>query len=263
MTSKTGLRSTLLLTATMVASASLGGAQRAPATPPTNLPAEVLSLACAPSLAYEPPTAQTRITGGQDSSVRRIHAPGDLVSLNAGTDDGMKIGQEFYVRRVYAPGQRSISREHPATVRTSGWIKVYAVEAKMSLATVTYACDSLEIDDYLEPFALPKVPVASSTRNKPEKDNYGRVMLGTDRRSSFGKGDYFVMDRGSDQGITPGAQFVVFRNKKERGVQQPEVFLYELGEAVAVDVKKDRSTLQVTLSRDAFAEGDLVAMRPE
>ena len=133
----------------------------------------------------------------------------------------------------------------------------------MSLATVTYACDSLEIDDYLEPFVLPQVPAASSTRNKPEKTNYGRVMNGKDRRASFGKGDYFVLDRGSDQGIKPGSQFVVFRNKKERGVQQPDVFLYELGEAVAVDVKKDRSTLQVTLSRDAFAEGDLVAMRPE
>ena len=46
-------------------------------------------------------------------------------------------------------------------------------------------------------------------------------------------------------------------------MQQPDNFLYELGEAVAVDVKKDASTLQVTMSRDAFSEGDHVAMRPE
>ena len=260
MTSTT--RTTCILAAALVA-ASTAAAQRAPASPPTNLSPEVLSLACAPSLAFERPTAALRVTGGQDSFVRRIHAPGDLVTINAGAEHGIKEGQEFYVRRVYTPGQSAITRDRPATVRTAGWVRVYAVDPEMSLATVTYACDTIEINDYLEPFALPQVPAASATRQKPARENYGRVLSGTDRRRSFGKGDYFVMNRGSDQGVTPGAQFVVFRNKHERGVQMPENFLYELGEAVAVDVKPDRSTLQVTVSHDAFTEGDLVAMRPE
>jgi hypothetical protein len=251
-----------LLAAALVA-ASTAAAQRAPAALPTNVPPDILSLACAPSLTYEAPVAALRVTGGQDSFVRRISGPGDLVTINAGAEHGIEEGQEFYVRRVYTPGQTSITREQPATVRTAGWIKVWAVDPLMSLATITYACDSIEIGDYLEPFALPQVPMPLATRAKPEKDNYGRVMSGADRRRSFGKGDYFVLDRGSDQGVRPGSQFVVFRNKHERGVQQADNFLYELGEAVAVDVKADRSTLQVTLSRDAFTEGDLVAMRPE
>jgi len=260
MTSKT--RITGILLASALAGGTATEAQRAPAATQLKLPPEVLSLACAPTLTYEAPTVELRITGGQDSFVRRIHAPGDLVTVNAGSDNGIKIGQEFYVRRVYAPGQKTISRDQPATVRTSGWIRIYAVDPKMSLATVTHACDTIEISDYLEPFALPQMPVASTSEAKPEK-NYGRVMMGTDRRRSFGKGDYFVLNRGSDQGVKPGARFVVFRNKHELGVQQPDNFLYELGEAIAVDVRKDASTLQVTLSRDAFTEGDLVAMRPE
>jgi hypothetical protein len=262
MTSTTRFTSTLVAAAFAAATAPLL-AQRVPATSPTNLPPEVLSLACAPTLTYEAPVVNARVTGGQDSSVRRIHAPGDLVVLNKGSEDGLKVGQEFFVRRVYTPGQSRISREEPATVRTAGWIKVYAVDPKMALATVAYACDSIEIDDYLEPFVMPQVPVASTSRNKPDKTNYAHVLSGADRRRSFGKGDYFVLDRGSDQGIRPGAQFVVYRNKHERNVQQPDVFLYELGEAVAVDVKNDRATLLVTMSRDAFTEGDLVAMRPE
>ena len=36
----------------------------------------------------------------------------------------------------------------------------------------------------------------------------------------------------------------------------------ELGDGVAVYVQMDRATLLVTLSRDAFTDGDLVAMRP-
>jgi hypothetical protein len=261
MTSTT--RSICILSGTALLAVTTASAQRAPAASPTGLAPEVLALACAPSLTYEAPVAAIRVTGGQDSFVRRIHAPGDLVAISAGADDGITVGQEFYVRRATTPGQRKISRSQPGTVRTSGWIKVYAVDPAMSLATVTYACDTIEINDYLEPFALPQVPSASTSRAKPEKDNYGHVMSGTDRRRSFGKGDFFVVDRGSDHGIKPGSQFVVFRNKHERDVQQPDVFLYELGEAVAVDVRKDAATLQVTMSRDAFSEGDLVAIRPE
>lgn len=257
------IRTTGILAGAALLAASTAVAQRAPLATPTGLAPDVLALACAPSLAFEPPDATLRVTGGQDSFVRRAHAPGDLVSINAGSDQGITVGQEFYVRRATAPGQRTISRTQPGTVRTAGWIKVWAVDPSMSLATITYACDSIEIGDYLEPFALPQVPVPSTTRAKPEKENYGRVMAGADRRRSFGKGDFFVLDRGSDQGVRPGSQFVVFRNKHELNVQQPDVFLFELGEAVAVDVKPDRSTLQVTVSRDAFTEGDLVAMRPE
>jgi hypothetical protein len=255
-------RTTTILAAWAVVTGSVVAGQRAPLPAPTNLPPDVLSLACAPGLTYEPPTVELRVTGGQDSFVRRIHAPGDLVTINGGSETGIQVGQEFYVRRVNAPGQK-INRNQPGTVHTAGWIRVHAVDTTMSLATVTHACDTIEVGDYLETFSVPQVPTPSTTQAKPEKDNYGRVMMGADRRRSFGLGDYFVLDRGSSQGVKPGSRFVVFRNKKERGVQPPDNFLYELGEAVAVDVKPEASTLRVTSSRDAFTEGDLVAMRPE
>lgn len=253
---------TVLLGCTLVAG-SAGAGQRAPGPSSVNLPAEVLSLACAPSLATETPKSVYRVTGGQDSFVRRIHAPGDLVTISGGADSGIMVGQEFFVRRVNTSTQRTISHDRPATIQTAGWIRVYAVDPKMALATVTHACDTIEINDYLEPFVLPQPPAISKTQAKPEKNNYGRVMTGADRRRSFGLGDYFALDRGSNQGVKPGSRFVVFRNKKERSGQQPDNFLYELGEAVAVEVKPDVSTLRVTMSRDAFSEGDLVAIRPE
>ena len=51
-----------------------------------------------------------------------------------------------------------VTRDTPATIRTTGWIKVYAVDDEWSLVTVTHACDTIEVDDYLEPFKLPVVP---------------------------------------------------------------------------------------------------------
>jgi len=79
---------------------------------------------------------------------------------------------------------------------------------------------------------------------------------GLDQRRMFGKGDFFLLDRGSDHGIAPGATFVLYRNKG-----QDKNFLYELGQAVAVDVSPETSTLQIIDFRDAILEGDLVALR--
>jgi hypothetical protein len=216
----------------------------------------VIALACAPKAALEVPNAPLRVTGGQDSDIRHSNAPGDLITINAGSQNGIEVGQEYYTRRVLIAERERITPLTPATVLTSGWIRVYAVDDTMSLATITHACDTVDIGDHLEPFALPTMPTFASNKPKPERDNYGRVLTGESRRRMFGKGDFFLLDRGSNQGVKPGAQFVVYRNK-----QQPENFLYDLGEAVAVDVKADSSTLQITVSRDAILEGDLVAIR--
>lgn len=231
-------------------------AQRAPTPEPVGLPPEVLSLACAPTLAFEAPPTPLRITGSQNATVRQNFGPGDLITVNAGTDNGIEVGQLYYTRRVVPREKRRIGRDNPAIVQTSGWIRIYAVDNTMSLATISYPCDAIHVNDYLEPFVPPTVPAISGDRPVAQRGNYGRVMVGNDNRRSFGKGDYFVVDRGSDHGVTQGAQFVVYRDHRT-----PGNFLFELGEAVAVDVKPESSTLQVILSRDAFLIGDYVALR--
>jgi hypothetical protein len=242
---------TVLLTAIAPAAA-----QRGPAPETTHLSADVLALACMPTLTYGLPPMPLRVTGGQDSFVRRVYGPGDLVTINAGLDNGIEVGQEFYARRVQLQNSRMVTRGAPGVIRTTGWIRVYAVDDRMALATITHACDTIETGDYLEPFVLPAVPPVAADAPRPQRENYGRILIGSDRRTSFGRGDFMIVDRGSDHGVTPGSQFVVYRDKR-----QAENFLYELGEAVAVDVKPETSTLRVTLSRDAFRAGDYVALR--
>lgn len=213
-------------------------------------------MACAPGLAHEVPPTPLRITGSQESVVRRSFAPGDLIIVNGWTDNGIDVGQEYFARRAVPVEPRPISRDNPATIHTSGWIRIYAVDEEMSLATVTFGCDSVEPNDYLEPFVLSDIPEASINRQEAQRGNYGRILTGADNRTLFGNRDYFSVDRGSNHDVTVGAQFVVYRDKL-----QPDAFLVELGEAVAVEVKPDTSTLQDTVSRDAFISGDYVALR--
>src|SRR5689334_1687737 len=152
-------------------------------------------------------TAPLHVTGGQSLDARVAWAPGDLVTINAGRDNGVQVGQEFFVRRLQKERDRSVSRETPGTVRTAGWIRVYAVDDEMSLATIQFACDDIETGDYLEPFALPTAAPRGPKAGKPEKGNYARVIGGNDKKMVFGAGEYVVIDRGKDHGIVPGSQF--------------------------------------------------------
>jgi len=245
-----------LAAAAILAAASPLAAQKGPAATSTHLSPEVLSLACAPRATLDEPSTAMRVTGGQDSFVRIMHAPGDLVTINVGKKNGIEVGQEFYVRRLQVHEQARVTKDTPATIRTTGWIKVWAVDDEWSLTTITHACDSIEIGDFLEAFALPTLPNVSKDRLKPERNNYARVLSGDDRRVTFGTGDYLVIDHGSEQGIQSGSQFVLYRNKK-----QDQNFLYIVGEGVAVDVKPTVATIQVTQSSDAISKGDLVALR--
>jgi hypothetical protein len=238
----------------------------------THLPADVIALACAPKLVFETPSPSLLITGGQESFTHHAYGPGDLITINGGTDNGIEVGQEYFVRRVQPARDSRVSRANPASVRTAGWVRVYAVDKTMSLVTVTNACDTIDVGDYLEPYVEPQVPVADANPPKPQRENYGHIMLGADRRTVFAQNDFFVIDRGTDHGVTLGEQVIIYRDKRKveqankssdnrlpKGIV-PE-FLYELGEAVVVDVQPEMSTLKVTLSRDAMLTGDYVALR--
>ena len=249
---KTGI----LFAAGLFALAAPAASQRPPTPAPTGLSPDTLAMGCAPALAYAPPPTPLRITGGQDSFARQSYSTSDLVTINAGMKNGIEVGQEFFVRRPIVARRAPISRQSPASIQTTGWIKVYAVDDEMSLATVTHACDSIDVGDYLEPLAHREMPAPSGDRGKPKRDDYGRVLPGIDYRRSFATGDFFLLDRGTDFGIVPGARFVVYRDKK-----QAENFLFEIGEAVAVSVNADWSTLRLTKALDAVTEGDYVGMR--
>src|SRR6185503_6378843 len=135
-------------TAALLAAATPLVAQRGPAPEITRLPADVIAQACAPALAFERPLQSLLITGGQDSVTRHVYGPGDLVTINAGSDNGIEVGQEYYVRRLQAPRGTSMSRTSPGSIRTVGWGRVYAVDKTMSLMTISHACDAMNVGDY-------------------------------------------------------------------------------------------------------------------
>src|SRR4030095_8026563 len=117
------------------------------------------------------------ITGGQDASTRHAFFPGDLITINGGTDNGIEVGQEYYVRRVDAPRGTGTWRAPPSTIGTAGWVRVYAVDKTMSLVTVSHACDTINIGDYLEPFSVPHPPTPDANPGKQQQENYCHILV--------------------------------------------------------------------------------------
>ena len=269
-----GRSTRVLMTAALLAAGGSLLAQTGPAPTSTRLPADVIALACAPRLVDEAPIASLLVTGGQDASTRHMFRPGDLITINGGSDNGIEVGQEYYVRMVELTQDSSISPTTLTSIRTAGWVRVYAVDKTMSLVTVSHLCDApIEIGEYLEPFTVPVPPVPDANPPKPQRENYGHILIGSDRRTMFAKNDFFTIDRGSDHGVTPGARYVIYRDKRRTEtaklpitaelpdtIIEPE-FLFELGDAVVVEVKPETSTLLATTSRSAFLSGDYAAIR--
>jgi len=167
--SRTRRPTSSFVTATLLAAGVPLLAQTGPAPVPTHLDAGLIAQACSPTLMFERPVGSLLVTGGQYSATRHLYGPGDLITINGGSDNGIEVGQQYYVRRVQPPRGTGISRATPATIKTSGWVKVYAVDRTMSLVTVEHACDTMNVGDYLEPFSIPQPPSPDVNPPKPQR----------------------------------------------------------------------------------------------
>jgi hypothetical protein len=223
---------------------------------PVLTPAQI-ALACAPppTIAGEPDHVR-HIAGAQDTAARTVFGSHDLVVLDGGAKDGLQLGQWFFVRRanrfgMYGPG-------HGRGAKTLGWLHVVAINDATAIAQVDHTCGAVIAGDYLEPFVAPAAPAAvdAEATGEPDFDNLGRIVNGSEDRSTFGDGDFALIDRGSEQGVAPGQRFAIYRDLRIAGLP-----LASVGEAVVVSTGDSVAVARITRVRDAVIEGDYIAMR--
>lgn len=212
-------------------------------------------IACAPSAVETRPAAPMHVTGGLvDGKV--LFGTGETVIVQGASAQGVRFGQEYFVRRV-VPDQFTKSISDGVilySIHTAGWIRIAEVQGDAAVATVTHSCDALMPGDYLEPFAMPAVP-AESASGEPDFANPGRLILGDERRQLGGVGSLVVLDRGSDHGLRPGQRVTIFRPVP--GGAGPVI---RIGEATAVVVRPETTTLRIDTSTGVIYVGDLGAI---
>jgi hypothetical protein len=235
---------------------AVGTAGFAQTAAPAYTPLE-LAVGCAPPPTLDPPEVRFHIIGIQDVVPRIAYGSRDLLIVDGGTNAGVQLGQQFYVRRANRFGAPDPKIRQGS--RTVAWIHIVAVNESTSIAAFDHICGVVVQSDYLEPFVAPVIPAGADrdeAPGQPDFSNLGQVLAGDEGRSTMGAGDFALIDRGSDQGVEPGARFALYRDVRMTGMP-----LASLGEAVVISTSQTMSLTRITRARDAIVKGDYVAAR--
>ncbi len=225
-------------------------------TAPPVLSAIETAAACAPPATYDAVSYDAlRVIGSQDPMPRSLFGDRDLLVIGGGTASGVQLGQQYFIRRVIHFG----SGDRGRGIRTLGWLRVVAVNGTNAIAVVDHACGGIVSSDYLSAFTAPVIPPGverDTTTGEPDFSTLGHIVGGDEDRSAVGTGDFVLIDWGSQQGLTAGARFSIYRDVGINGMP-----LSSVGEGVVISIGAATAQARITRTRDAVFTGDYIALR--
>lgn len=270
---------------TLVLASGWAHAQSNPTAP------SIADMYCSGVFTSEPVPHDIYLIAPEESGHRIGAEQPDLVHINKGSSDGVKVGDEFLVSRPmhdtvgipWFKWQPGILRAMGPAYEDVGRLRVVSVQEKTATAQVVYSCDYMQRDDILQPFVERPAPafhadaqfdIFAPPSGKPVAmiaaiENYGQV-AGLDMT--------VYVNLGSKQGVQVGDYFRVFRYQgatsdnvyTERGTNytifgfgsDPVHYMWKdlpreiLGEGIVVRVGPNASTVILTHSRREIFAGD-------
>jgi hypothetical protein len=196
-------------------------------TPTVILPAEKTEakvagetdLYCAGFIQYVPAPINPEIVGGEQEQEKRSYALGDYVFINAGSEQGIKVGQDFAIVR---PRGQMTSK----WTAKKGWLGVYMqelgnlrvmeVKAHVSVAVITNSCETILLGDLLRQV---NNRVSPSQREEVNLDRFadptgkqsGRIVYARDAREMVTRHDIVYIDLGAEDNIKAGDYLTIYR----------------------------------------------------
>jgi hypothetical protein len=206
-------------------------------------------LYCSGVVTTESVPHETYIVSGEESNTSIVFNQGDTVFFNKGTDQGVKVGDEFFVvRKVWDVGgiqwtkwQDSILRKMGTVWEDEGRLKVSIVRKDVSIAVIEHACSYVERGDIVLPFTeRPAPPLKSAEGFDRFQPSDGKAMAmvitGKNFQQQVGRADVIYVNLGTAQGVKVGDYFRIFRfqgTQNETVYQTPRyAFDQENGTAV-------------------------------
>jgi hypothetical protein len=197
--------------------------------------------------------------------VKDIHSTDQRIAASTGSasqvliarsaDDGFEIGQRFIASRI-DPKKFPRPGEGYGDIRVTGVIRVTAINEWHALAVTELLCDTVEPGDHLNPYIEPPLPTTAAAMLKPDFDDRAELLFGADNRFLVGDGDVVSINRGSAHGVTRGARFAIYRDKRFNGLA-----LIHVGEAVVMTVNEQTSKVAITKAFDGIEAGDTAVPR--
>jgi hypothetical protein len=271
----------------LAASGLAKGQDIAPATPSQE------ELYCSGVITDKPVPNNLYVVSGEDSSYKTTFQQGDTIFINAGGEQGVRIGDQFEIVR---PVSDSMSRtpwfKYQATLTKAmgtryadvGRLRVVHVDAKTSTTELVFGCDLVQRGDIVRAMVARPTPQFRNTKldiyAAPSGKKIAMVVSARDYDSLVGAGSIIYVNLGEGQGVKVGEYFRVFRYQGSRidtiysmkdtafkvyGFGSTPV-AYEwnnlprqiVGEGIVLRTGANSSTVLLTGSRSAVYAGDYV-----
>jgi LysM domain-containing protein len=224
---------------------------------------EELSLQCASYVVSDREDESLQVVGSEEGFDKNAFGDRDLVYLNKGSNAGVKAGDLYTLHHVaYSVKHPRSGKKLGTKIETTGWVKVILVQENTACAVIEQACYDVHAGDYLKPFEKVNVPMV--TRRAPEdccsteNDKTSRHVVDLqDDVSIGGTGSFLTIDAGTEDGVSPGTVFSVYRVMYP-GVPTPRNVV---GEATIVSVRDRTATAKITYARKEIMVGDQVQLR--
>lgn len=243
----------LVIALTVMAAAPVWAQPRLPLASRTVLPAHVM---CADQLVPAIPVPTVRIRGPHYVLPHLAMSRGDDAVVPRQPEDGMAIGQRYLIRRLPSGWKAELPREGGyVPIRTLGWVTLTALDDVTAIVHVDFACDAIEPDDYLTPYVEAVLPTPDTALLAPDFSERIQILTGGAGREMFADGDSFSIARGTDAGVTVGARFAIYRDRKDG---RP---LVHIGEAIVTDPSATSAKLLLLKTTDVVEVTDLAVPR--
>ena len=264
----------------------------AAAQQPPNVP-KVSDIYCSGAVTTEAIPYETYLISGEQSNHKTTFARGDLVYINKGSSQGVKVGDEFLVmRRVkervrykWFSWQPSLLQAMGTTYADLGRLRVIHVQPKVATAEVVFSCDYMQRGDIVRAFAeRPAPPLKAAAQFDRFAPASGRKTAMVVTTKGFGQvaGAYSIVyvNLGSAQGVKAGDYFRIFRYQGTRveSAYQPHGTAYKLygfgstpqsykwddlprevlGEGIVLRVSPNAATVLITVGLREIYVGDYV-----
>jgi hypothetical protein len=176
-------------------------------------------LYCAGYIRYQRLPQMPEIVGAVAEQEQRTYSDGDVVYLNAGSQQGIKEGQNFQIIRPRGD-VKGVHREKRGFLGTYvqevGQLQVFKVRENTSAAQITFTCDPALLGDLLAPVPYRESPLQRTADNidifaDPSGKQTGRLMMAKDNREMLTHNDVVYIDLGSEDQIKRGDYLTIYR----------------------------------------------------
>jgi hypothetical protein len=175
------------------------------------------NLYCAGFIQTEPINTNPEIVGGLEEQEQYNYVSGNYVYISLGTNQGVKVGDEYSVIRPRGKFKTVFSNKGNlgVFVQEIGSVEVVSVKESVSVAVVKNACDAMYLGDLLQPTQKRTSPMLRKTDfDRFSDDNgkvKGRILMARDGQEMVTRDQIVYVDLGAEDNVKVGDYLTVYR----------------------------------------------------